>query len=262
MRHTTSAILVGLSLLIATAAFAKDPYNTIGDLAGNKVMNTKYVWGESSSEKVDIIWLGGQDLWLAQSSGVTDVQNVYFGSGTFEWIGKYGYTHRIDDYPMDNNGATVSGGIYKGNLQVGKFNLQSVNGAWEPAAGRWAGELAFPGGLSLPIAFHIAEIGQGLWGSGCWSYPARIEFLGHGYQDADAVVCSGPLTKAKTYYFSFFYFDERYQDSWFVSINAFYSVYKSGDLLQSSDVSMFEISGSGQSLLGKMVVSRPDRFGY
>lgn len=258
------AALVSLIAIVglATTAEAKDPYNQTADLVGKKILAAKYIYGEKFQKKVEFMWLGAGDLWLVDSDGVADVDSPYFGGGQFEWIGEYGHTFRIDNYPVDNGGAVVNGKIFKGTLQVGKFSLTPFKAAIEPASGRWAGELAFPGGLSLPIGFHIADIGQSAFGGGCAFHRAHVQFLGHGYQETDIYICPDEDGGSDNYYFSFFYFDERYGDSWFVSMVADYTVFPSGDLLQATDVSMFDISGSGLSFLGKMLASRPDRFGY
>ena len=252
-KTATIAAVVLATVATAATAEAKDPYELVSDLVGKKVVSSK-IFGDKyhkpskSTERVEILHRGYDETVVVDRDGVRNIQATYAGSD-FAWEGSNGYIYQISDYPSGNQHAPVWGTILDQDKKIGVFELTSVKSRSPKVAGRWAGEMAFPGGSSVGISFQVASIPQPI-GDTCLSYDTRVNFFGLGYENTSMVTCKGDEGR---YGAGFFYFDERSSARYFVNIQLENT--DDGGWLQGS-VFMLPLNG-GNSAEGKIVTSRP-----
>lgn len=251
-----TTLATAFSFGIASQAQAKDPYNTISDLSEHNTLSVVIqdskklgIKGSSTVEKVNIQHRGYTEIELFSSEGSTAIATE-FGSDDYAWEDESGFRYVLENYPEDNDGASVVGRVLFGKTKVGKFKLSTAKYGVHKASGRWVGVLAFPGGSQLPLGLQISSIPQAL-GNGCVEYSARVNFPGHAYEQTSLYKCSGDKNM---YGSGFFYADSVSGRSWFISLNV---LVESGQL--QGDVHTFALDGEGSSL-GKVLTERPTEF--
>jgi hypothetical protein len=269
MKITFTTLLMA-GVLAVTTAHAKLPYDEIDDLGGQKTLVThlsnvaskQKTSQKATKERVEFLFLGATDIWVIGDQSVRSVRTPGLGSNQFEWDGGNDRIYEIPAYPADNNHSPVKGLVYDANsgAQIGTFQLFHRPSKWrhkKSAAGRWVGEMAFPGGYGAQLSLNVASTVQQTSGCTDGSSPARVAVLGYGYQDASLSHCEKGYFPHGDYYTQFFVWDDSHDRLWFVVLNG--DVTPNGQILQGR-VETFELLGAGGWSEGLFILGRPPIF--
>jgi hypothetical protein len=267
VRAFTIAVITFFSLsLMADFALAKEPYAPIEPLLGQKLLTTYKLskdsnsWSRKSAKKfskkratlVEFLYMGGTELQLNDGKQIRRVRRSGWMSNHFTWMDDSGRTFEVLTLPYESG--TLYGSIYLGNNKVGTFSLKNTTTKQPPAAGRWIGELAFPGGASLPIALQVSGLSDDYTYGGCQTWlPSRLDMPGAAYSEAFLKICG---KGEQNHTMNFFYWDEDNGQVWLFHIKG--SLYFKNTVFQGW-ASAFSVYGSGFSE-GKFYLERPQPF--
>jgi len=250
LRTLLAFALVGAFTLTAQA---KDPFNQLGDIQGNKLIIvsgkpsfSKGPWmSKFSYKKVEFIATSGEDLLAIDGWKASRVQVAGYGSGHFLWE-LDGEIYEITNYPYDNKHKAVSGVVHHENGKWSKFQLVHRKTTPSAVAGNWSGELAFIGGGYLRFSLQVANVP-----SKCGSGDAytRVNFLGFPSQPAN-ISCND----SGTFYSQFFFWDETKDGVFFITITG--EVTEDGEIFQGQSTA-WDLYGGTQKE-GKFLLFRPE----
>ena len=245
--------------LIGSTSHAKDPFTTIDNLRGTKVIKSYFkgkptTMDSNNSLTGEFIYLGGNQMRLITSEWSTDVDILGMGSGYFVWTDDNGLRYEISEMP--ENSSYAKGAIYNGKSLVGKFSIAPKKIKLDKARGRWAGVLAFPGGTFLDISLQIAGIAEEAYGE-CshGSLETRVEFPGFPYQEASTLHCDNNFN-GHDYSLGTFFWDDGQGAIWFVSLSGTLSPW---DTFQGS-VYLIPVLNAGDFAEGVFLLDRPQPF--
>lgn len=264
-RSSVTAIVLTV-LLAASVASAKDPYNPAGDLLGTKTLKTT-TWTPTkkgpalasiTKSKVEFLILGSFDFVVVDGAGtVRDVYTPGYGGSSFSWENAAGLVYEIADYPYDNDHAPVSGVVLDGAKVVGTFVMFHNPYQAHDVAGRWSGEMAFPGGLSYPMSAQVADLPSTFSGCSHGAHHARLEWSGYPYQDTSVLHCADYFASGDHYIQTFLY-DPDGTGVWFATFEG--TVDFDATVFQGF-VTAFSLYGDAPTLYGKFLLTRPAPFG-
>jgi len=265
-----------LCFLLGSTSHAKDPFTTIDNLRGTKVIKS-YIKGNlikpaakndalnttdalskyTTSTSGEFIYLGGNQMRLVTSEWSTDVDILGMASGHFVWTDNNGLRYEITEMPEDSSYA--NGPIYNGDTMVGKFTIAPKKLKLDKASGRWTGVLAFPGGTFLDIALQISGIAENSYGE-CshGSLETRVEYPGFPYQEASTLHCDESFGNFGEHDYSLgtFFWDDSQGGIWFVSLSGSLSPW---DTFQGS-VYLIPVLNAGNFAEGVFLLERPQPF--
>lgn len=267
--------LLAVAFIVPSAA-AKDPHNALSDFAGRKTLSINWAaktdarisdrkilsrtWKSSArlsmTKSIDVLYADHLTLWVVDSHGVAELELPYLGAQDFEWTDSDGYTFRIANYPMDNNHAPVNGTVSKDGKKAGTFTLYASKAKSFPVAGRWVGQVAFPGGAGLDIDLQFGDIGTDA-GAGCVILPAQIGFFGHADQETSFMACK--TKDGYTFNGTVFFTDERHDDRYFISFDGQHTAFDNGSEAFQGNSYIIGLSSPASSP-GLFYTSRPSRF--
>ncbi|HIA03743.1 MAG TPA: hypothetical protein EYN06_03085 [Myxococcales bacterium] len=258
MRAFTITLITFFSLsTLAPTAMAKDPYESINPITGMKRLTT-YESANSfsktsskSSSLVEILYVGGTELQLNDGKKIRRISQGGMASNHFSWEGSKGRTFVINS-PANSQGL-LKGTILFGNSKIGIFYLSNYKVAAAPAAGRWTGVLAFPGGAQLDVALQVSGVSHKFAGD-CQAWlPTRVDIPGSSYSEGYVSICG---KGNHNHQMNFFYWDRKNSDVWFFTIEG--AVFYESTVFQGSAWG-FSLYGTGNSE-GKFYLTRPTSF--
>jgi hypothetical protein len=273
-RYALTLILGFAFVLTATSqGLAKDPFNQMADLIGEKRIviqkkATKLSWSDAKAKfkkpvyqakktaiRAEFRAISGDQMVLIQGNTGTRVDVLGYGSGHFMWE-QDGDVYEIEEYPTDNAHAPVSGIVHRANGSWAAFKLYHLKVKAAEVTGRWHGQVAFPGGAMLEVALQIATSSSNdAWCGGSNRF-VEVSFIAAPNQPGSLTTCEKGLQNG-TQSLSFFYWDGSKDTAYYISITG--DVWYNGTVFQGQARALDLYGGNGW-VEGLFSLGRPQAF--